>query len=295
MIIDSHFHIYKNEQAGLLAQGGQSHMGFSGTLEEARKILDGGQIDKIIALAVIPIEPMRQAAIKKWPHDISPSDRDKLSRELEITLRDRLSRYNDWICSAARDDKRIEPAIAADPTIDKNEMAAEILDKLERYQIRAIKIHPEVNSVFPTHQGYQPVFELAQQKGLAVISHGGLSASEKNYCAPENFHKVLENFPKLKLVIAHLAFPQVKTLIEMASRYQNLYTDISFIMSNSLLNEEELCQAIRDFGTERVLFGSDMPWADPEKDSDRLGKLKLNDNELEMLTWKNATSLFELT
>ena len=99
MIIDSHFHIYKNEQAGLLAQGGQSHMGFSGTLEEASKILSGGRISKIIALAVIPIEPMRQAAIKKWPNDISPSDRDELSMELESTLRDRLSRYNDWLCS----------------------------------------------------------------------------------------------------------------------------------------------------------------------------------------------------
>jgi predicted TIM-barrel fold metal-dependent hydrolase len=295
MIIDSHFHIYKNEQAGLLAQGGQSHMGFSGILEEATRILDGGKIDKIIALAVIPIEPMRQAAIKKWPADISPSDRDDLSSELENKLCDRLSRYNDWLCSAAREDTRIEPAIAADPTIDENEMAAEILDKLERYQIRAIKIHPEVNSVFPSHQGYQPVFELAQQKNLVVISHGGLSASENNYCAPENFIRVLENFPKLKLVIAHLAFPQVKILTEMASEHPNLYTDISFILSNSLLTEEELCGAIRDYGTERVLFGSDIPWADPEKDSDRLFKLKLSDNELEMMAWKNATSLFGLS
>lgn len=294
MIIDSHFHIYKNEQAGILAQGGQSHMGFSGILEEAKTILDGGRIDKMIALAVIPIEPMRQAAIGKWPADISPSERDELGRELEIKLMDRLSRYNDWLCSAAREDSRIEPAIAADPTIGESEMAAEILDKLERYQIRAVKIHPEVNGVFPTHQGYQPVFELAQQKDLVVISHGGLSASEKNYCAPENFIEVLENFPKLKLVVAHLAFPQVQVLIEMASRYPNLYTDMSFILSNSLLTEEELCKAIRDYGTERMLFGSDAPWADPEKDADQLTKLKLSDSELEMVTWKNATSLFGL-
>ena len=295
MIIDSHFHIYKNEQAGILAQGGQSHMGFSGTLEEAKTFLDGEKIDKMIALAVIPIEPMRQAAIGKWPADISASDRDDLSRELEIKLMDRLSRYNDWLCSAAREDGRIEPAIAADPTIGESEMAAEILDKLERYQIRAVKIHPEVNSVFPTHEGYQPVFELAQQKGLVVISHGGLSATEKNYCAPENFIQVLNNFPKLKLVVAHLAFPQVQVLIEMASRYPNLYTDMSFILSNSLLTEEELCKAIRDYGTERMLFGSDAPWADPEKDADQLIKLQLSDSELEMLTWKNATSLFGLT
>lgn len=294
MIIDSHFHIYKNEQAGILAQGGQSHMGFSGILEEAKTILDGGRIDKMIALAVIPIEPMRQAAIGKWPADISPSERDELGRELEIKLMDRLSRYNDWLCSAAREDSRIEPAIAADPTIGESEMAAEILDKLERYQIRAVKIHPEVNGVFPTHQGYQPVFELAQQKDLVVISHGGLSASEKNYCAPENFIEVLGNFPKLKLVVAHLAFPQVQVLIEMASRYPNLYTDMSFILSNSLLTEEELCKAIRDYGTERMLFGSDAPWADPEKDADQLTKLKLSDSELEMVTWKNATSLFGL-
>lgn len=296
-IIDSHFHIYKSEQAGIMAQGGKSLIGFSGTLEEAGQILDRGRINKILALAVIPIQPMRQAAMKKWPEDISPQKKSALGRELENLMLARLSRYNEWLCQAALDDDRIEPVIAVDPTINENDMVDEILDKLEHYSVKALKIHPAVNRLLPTHEGYQAVYELAQEKELTVISHGGLSADDPvgKYCAPENFRKVLDNFPNLKLVVAHLAFPKVKSLVELASQFPNLYTDISFVMSYSALTGEAVCEAIRGFGTERVIFGSDFPWADPEDDADRLLALHLKDSELEMVSWKNAAELFRLS
>ena len=295
-IIDSHFHLYKSEQAGLMAQGGESLIGFCGTFEEAVPILDHGRISKIIALAVIPISPMRQAAMKKWPRDITPSKRHDLSKELDEKMLKRLTGFNDWLCRVAREDGRIEPVIAADATISKEKMAAEILSKLESYRIKALKIHPAVNSLSPAYQGYQHIFELAQEKNLIVISHGGISGNdtEGKYCSPINFRKVLDRFPKLKLVVAHLAFPHVKSLLELASQYPNLYTDLSFVLRNSPLTDEVFCEVIRSFGPDRVFFGSDFPWSDPEKDIDRLLKLNLSDNELEMVAWQNAASILAL-
>jgi hypothetical protein len=93
MLIDGHFHIYKSEQAGILAQGGASHMGFRGTLEEALGILDREKIDKIVALAVIPIEPMRRAAMEKWPAELAASERATLQEERESEL-ERLASQN---------------------------------------------------------------------------------------------------------------------------------------------------------------------------------------------------------
>jgi len=117
-IIDSHIHFYKNAQAGLLAQGGESFLGYNGTLEEAMPIIDRCGFSKIVALAVMPISLMRAAAMKKWPRDCSVLEKEGLSQEIEEKLQARLTGYNDWLCQAAQKDDRIIPAIACDATID---------------------------------------------------------------------------------------------------------------------------------------------------------------------------------
>jgi predicted TIM-barrel fold metal-dependent hydrolase len=297
LIIDSHFHIYKSAQSGLMAQGGESLAGFNGTLEETLPILDRGNISKIIALAVIPIAPMRQAGIKNWSADLKSSEKEKLTIELETKMQARLSSYNDWLCRIAKDDERIEPAIAADATIDSEYMAAEIQSKIDAYQIKILKIHPAVNSLTPDHEGYLKIFDMAHKNDLVVISHGGIAGNdlEGKYCSPEKFHKALENFPNLKLVVAHLAYPHIKELLELASQYKNLYTDLSFILKNSSITDEEFCDLIKNFGPDRVLFGSDFPWADPEKDAQRLLNFKCTNDELEMVAKNNAINLFQLT
>jgi len=295
-IIDSHFHIYKNAQTGLMAQGGESLAGFNGTLEEALPILARGQISRIMALAVIPIAPMREEAMKNWPPDLKPSERIDLNVELEAKMQTRLSGYNDWLCRIARDDGRIEPAIAADATVDSDFMAAEIQSKMNDYQIKVLKIHPAVNNLTPEHDGYLKIFDLAHQNNLVVISHGGIAGDdlEGKYCSPEKFKKVLDTFPNLKLVVAHLAYPHMKNLSELASQYKYLYTDLSFILRNSPTTDEEFCDLINNFGPDRVLFGSDFPWSDPEKDAQRLLKFKLDKSEIAMVARQNAVNLFQL-
>jgi hypothetical protein len=101
-------------------------------------------------------------------------------------------------------------------------------------------------------------------------------------------------FPKLKLIIAHLAYPHIDGLLKLAEKFDNLYTDISFVMKNSPLRDDEFIEIISRFGKERVLFGSDFPWSDPEKEADRLLKLKLSENELELIVCQNAVKIFNL-
>jgi predicted TIM-barrel fold metal-dependent hydrolase len=295
-LIDSHFHIYKSEQAGIMAQGGQSLIGFKGVFEEALPILERGKIQKIMALAVLPVFPMRNAAMIKWLPDLPPSEKRDLHLELEKILQKRLSSYNEWLCRTAREDGRVEPVIFADATIDGDYMAEEIQSRIDEFQIKAIKIHPTVNGLTPAAEGYGNIFEIASDKNLTVISHGGLAGEDLDgkLCSPENFKKVLVDFPNLQLVVAHLAFPHHDALLDLSREFPNLYTDVSFILRHTPLSNEDLCRIIRDFGADRVLFGSDAPWSDPEKDADRLLSLGLSDKELELVAWRNAVRLFRL-
>ncbi len=148
----------------------------------------------------------------------------------------------------------------------------------------------------PEHEGFKPIFELAQERGIPIISHGGLSGDdpEGKYCSPKNFENILRMFPKLKLIIAHLAYPQTGELVNLAEKFDNLYTDISFVLRNSSLSDNELSEIMSKFGTERVLFGSDFPWSDPEVDVDRLLKLRLSEKELDSIANQNAVKIFDL-
>lgn len=296
-IIDSHFHIYKSDQAGLNAQGGQSLTGYNGTHEETLSILNRGQIFKIIALAVVPIASMRQAAIQKQPANLNATQQKEFNADVEMKMQTRLSNYNDWLCRMAKEDGRMEPAIAADATVDSRFMADEIQSKIDACHIKILKIHPAVNNLTPDHEGYLKVYDIADKNDLVVISHGGISGDdlEGKYCSPDRFKRILDNFPNLKLVIAHLAYPHIKELLELASLYNNFYTDISFVLRNSPISDDEFRTIIRQFGPEKVLFGSDFPWSDPEKDAERLLKLKLSKHELEMVAHQNALNLFQLT
>lgn len=293
-VIDGHFHIYKDEKAGISAQGGSSLRGFKGTLEEAVAILNRGRIAKLLGVAVIPLQLMRETAMAKWPADATTSQRKELQQELEKMLAARLTRYNDWLCKAAREDGRIIPAIAVEPTVDTSLMLAEISDKIERYQITALKIHPEVAGVFPDHPGYLPVFELAERKGLIVLSHGGVLLSGRDYCAPKSFIPILDRFTKLKLVIAHLAFPLVNGLIEIAARYENVYTDISYITTCEALDEVMMRDTIRKIGAHRVIYGSDFPFGDSEGDLAKLERIGLSGDEMEQLTCRNAERVYRM-
>jgi len=280
-----------------MAQGGESMIGFQGIFEEAASFLDQGRVERMMALAVIPISPMRRTAMERWPENLTSSRRKDLYQELEVKLQERLSGYNEWLCREAREDGRMEPVIAADATLDRDYMLAEIESKVEHYRIKALKIHPAANELSPAHEGYQAIFELAMHKDLIVITHGGLAGNdlEGKYCSPVDFRRVLELFPRLKLVVAHLAYPHTEGMVELACQFPNLYTDISFVLDNTPLTDDDFCKIIRRFDPGRVLFGSDFPWSDPGMAVDRMLRLKLDQDELEMLAWKNASGIFGLS
>lgn len=93
-------------------------------------------------------------------------------------------------------------------------------------------------------------------------------------------------------MLAHLCQPFYDDLLVLGERYPRLYTDLSFVLGARLLSPERLVSTIRAFGVERVLFGSDFPYFDPEDSLDRLADAGLTAGELEMIGAGNAERIF---
>ena len=60
----------------------------------------------------------------------------------------------------------------------------------------------------------------------------------------------------------------------------------------AMMDADGFTRIIRAFGSERVLFGTDSPWADQKKSLDFVRSLPLASDELENILEKNAARLF---
>jgi predicted TIM-barrel fold metal-dependent hydrolase len=109
----------------------------------------------------------------------------------------------------------------------------------------------------------QPVLEAAQQYDLITLMHSGHAppGTRKNvltYSNPIVIDEIINSFPKVKLVLAHMGWPWVDNALALAVQYPNIYLDISnltYMMPYRL--KEFLLRAKDIIGVDKLLFGSD--------------------------------------
>ena len=74
--------------------------------------------------------------------------------------------------------------------------------------------------------------------------------------------------------------------------YPNLYVDCS--SSLYAIEPETARDIIRRYGASRVLFATDYPMWDPSEELERFDRIGLDDNEKELILWKNAAKLWRI-
>ncbi|MBW1709074.1 MAG: amidohydrolase, partial [Deltaproteobacteria bacterium] len=265
-VIDAHVHTYKTPEIGLQAMSGAGRAGCYGTPDELLKIMDEAGIDLAVQVNMTPAKSMFEAAMAK----VSPEERDSAREAAIEKITGRVRRRNEWTCQMAREHPRLVPFPSVDPIMKQADMTAEIMDKFENFGAKGLKLHPAEGCFFPEDPVLEPVYETAEKVGLPIISHGGIFITDKEYTRPINFTRVLEDFPELTFVIAHLGHGYWDESVEMAQKYPNLFFDTSAAIHGAEghrpLSDDEAVELIRKIGVDRVMFGSDFPWYHPGQD-----------------------------
>jgi predicted TIM-barrel fold metal-dependent hydrolase len=71
-----------------------------------------------------------------------------------------------------------------------------------------------------------------------------------------NIGELLDEFPKLKLILAHLGIPWFKESWERARKFPNVYLDISGpYLSGGLVKK-----AVHAVGPDKLIYGTDAPY-----------------------------------
>ena len=101
-----------------------------------------------------------------------------------------------------------------------------------------------------------------------------------------------EAVPNLKLIIAHFGGFQSWDKVEKILAGSPAYFDISFTLP--YIKQDDFLRIARKHGVNKLLFGTDYPWAGAEENLRILDQYPLNPEEKEAILFRNAETLLEL-
>lgn len=285
-VIDAHIHTYPTPEIGLQAQQGAGLSGLAGTVEEYLELMaasDGHGIETAVMVNMTPVADMRDAFVGR-----GSTEEEAATKSIE-----RLGRRNAWTCEVTREHPQLLPYVSLDPSMGERELMAELTTRVKE-GARGVKLHPANQRYLPADRRLWPAYEEIQRLELPIISHSGfhLDPNSPPYARPDNFREVLEHFPKLTLVLAHLGQGFLEDSFDMAESYHGLCFDTSMAVAGSAdppaISDEEAVGILRRIGVDRVLFGSDFPWGHPLRDAERIDRLPLTDDEKRLIFRENA-------
>ena len=293
--IDTHMHLYPSKEAGarekaeyeIWEYGSGPDVIFSrfdGDVDDALTAMrDAGFAHAIIAnlFAVALLEEVDRAA--------GPA----LHAE-------RLVASNRWACEIAAENPELTAFVAADPIVlGGGEGVTHLRQMVEVGGARGIKIHPVVQAFMPDDPRIQPIYRTCVDLGLAVLSHSGSARGGQRFGEPAAFAPVLEAFPDLTLVLAHLGGGAWRQTVELARAFPQVSFDlceiVEWVGAPGAPGRDELGRMIRDVGPDRVMLGTDFPWYDLERTVELVMDLPaLALEEREAILGANAARILQL-
>ncbi len=284
-VIDAHVHTYPTAAIGLQATGGMNMSGCAGTVQELLALMSVGGIDKAAMMNMTPVADMREAALAAGKGPIEDVARQMIER---------MKRRNDWTCQTAREQPCLVPFISLDPSMGPEDAVAEVHRCREQGAV-GIKLHPSSQRFNPDDPNLWPVFAEAESLEMPVLSHGGVFPADpesSDFSRPKAFARVLKAFPKLRFVLAHMGQGYIEESLAVAEEFPNIHFDSSSVITGMFwppeMSDDEIVAMVRQFGAERILFGSDWPWFHPLRDLERIEALTLSTEERRLILGENA-------
>ena len=165
----------------------------------------------------------------------------------------------------------------------------EEIEYIESAELRGIKMHPDFQHFPIDDNRLFEMYDYLQDK-MPVILHTG--DPRYTYSHPEKLKKVLDNFPHLTVIAAHMGGWMVfSEALEILGK-TNCYVDIS--SSRMFMEGEAIYKYINGYGADRILFGSDFPIWSPADEFNALMKLNISDEALEKIAHKNAERILKI-
>lgn len=174
-------------------------------------------------------------------------DQKLIPAQKQISQEDNLKRV---LVFARENEDKIGVAVWVKPL---TETVTEELEKLiveNRDIIYALKLHPFHSKISPMDEKVKPFLELAKKYKLPVVSHTG-GCEEASVV---HLYEAAKAYPEIPFVMVHMGLgTDNKEALEILGKADNLYGDTAWVPIETTI------EAIRRYGSKKMMFGSDMP------------------------------------
>jgi predicted TIM-barrel fold metal-dependent hydrolase len=186
---------------------------------------------------------------------------------------------------------RIEPFLSVHP--DSKKMVSEV-ERVRQEGFKGIKMHPYYQKFFLDEERLFPFYEAVSNNNLILVMHTGFDIAYPRIrlADPPRIARVLDRFPKLKLVATHMGAWEQWREVEEILLGRELYLDISY--SLDFMDQSTAVRLLNRHPSDYILFGSDSPWADQQPAVQCIKKLDISDELQQKILFENGRALLEL-
>lgn len=210
---------------------------------------------------------------------------------------------NDWAIALAKQTPaqlRLQYGLAHAPRIvpfgayhPKNPAWQSELGRLREAGIKGIKLHPEFQGFDLADPCLCDFFAEAERDFVIMIHVGDRLVTERNLSTPRKIAAILDNFPRLRIITAHMGGYRLWDEAYECLAGRDVYFDTSSTFP--YLDMGAFRRTVQKHGTERILYGSDYPIGYPRQDLEILDKLDwLTDADKARIRGNNCARLLSL-
>lgn len=174
--------------------------------------------------------------------------------------------------------------------------ALEYVWKISDEGLKGIGLYPDLQKFDLGDAKYFPIFDLARacffivtiDMSSAARHTGGVGAN------PRDLARIMTDFPGLKVVVSCLGDLQTaRETLEILPGKDGIFVDTAYC-ADVQPDKGFFGEIIREYGAERVLFGSGYPWSAPSRELQIIRSLDITEKEKSLVLGGNAVRLLGL-
>ncbi len=168
------------------------------------------------------------------------------------------------------------------------------------------KVLPDYHAYPVDEPHYAPAFECANERGLCVMIHtwGGSA-----FNSPQHVERLARRYPHAKLLMGHCGFGDWETSARIARTYPNVFLELTAVYAShdfsvlpagsgtpsalgSALHVNGVIEYfVEQAGSEKILFGTDLPWYSPDYAAGAVLYARLSDEDRHNILHRNAEKM----
>ncbi|MGA1823566.1 MAG: amidohydrolase family protein [bacterium] len=170
----------------------------------------------------------------------------------------------------------------------------EEIKRIKDLGIKGVKIHPDYQNFYVDDESVFPLYECLERNNMIILFHAGVDIGlyPPAHATPERLSRVIDAFPKLKVIAAHLGGFDSWDDVEKYLLGKNIFFDTAYVID--YMDRDKMVRIMKEHGFDKILFATDSPWKSQYDEVKKITSLPIPARVKEDILFENACHLLNI-